>query len=73
MPLYTLRFFGDGDEPEATEEIDCATDGEAINAVNDRAEMRAVELWQGDRKILWWPARQVRPPRRPGPRTPFTS
>jgi hypothetical protein len=68
---YTLRFFGDGDESEGTEEIDCATDAEAINAVNDRAETRAVELWEGDRRILWWPARRRAPVRRPGPR-PFT-
>ncbi|MBV8684655.1 MAG: hypothetical protein JO111_17405 [Caulobacteraceae bacterium] len=71
MPLYTLRFFVQGDEPEGSEEIDCATDAEAINAVNDRADTRAIELWQADRMILWWPARRRLPTRRKGPRTPF--
>jgi hypothetical protein len=70
VPRYTLRFFGDGDETVGIEEIDSATDAEAINAVNDKAETRPVELWQDDRKLLCLPARR-REPRRAGPRTPF--
>jgi hypothetical protein len=72
VPCYTLRFFDDDGEPEETEEIDCASDAEAINAVNDRAETRSVELWLGERKILWWPARHPRP-RRSHPRTGLSS
>lgn len=73
VPLYTLRFFVDSDEPAASEEIECATDGEAINAVNDRGDSRAIQLWQGERMILWWPARPNLPTRRHRPRAPFTS
>lgn len=73
MTLYTLRFFLDGDDPEGCEQIECADDGEAINAVNDRADSRAIELWQGDRMILWWPARRRVPSRRRGPRAPSAS
>ena len=72
MPLYTLRFFVDGDEPKWSEDIECATDGEAINAVNDRADTRAIQLWQGERMILWWPARSRIPTRWRPPRTRFT-
>jgi hypothetical protein len=73
VPLYTLHFFAEGDEPAGSEEIDCATDGEAINTVNERAEDRAVELWQDGRRILWWPAKRRASPRRDGARTPFNS
>ena len=71
MPRYTLRFFIEGGEPGGSEEIDCADDAEAINAVNDRADSRAIELWQGERMILWWPAGRHLPiRRRGGPRPP---
>jgi hypothetical protein len=72
---YTLRFFDEAHEPDGSEDLECASDGEAINAVNDRAETRAVELWLGARKILWWPARRPRPAarRRSGGGTPFQS
>jgi hypothetical protein len=73
VPLYTLHFFAEGDKPAGFEEIDCATDGEAINAVNDRDEDRAVELWQGERRILGWPAQRRPSSRRRGPRTSFNS
>jgi hypothetical protein len=68
---YTLRFFGDGGEPQGTEEVDCESDGEAINAVNDRADPRATELWQANRRILCWPASQHRHARHPRPRLRF--
>jgi hypothetical protein len=73
VPLYTLHFFAEGDKPAGSEDIDCATDGEAINAVNDRAESRAVELWQGGRRILWWPAHRPLSPRRQRPHKPSNS
>jgi hypothetical protein len=70
---YTLRFFDIEGEPEGAEEIDCASDAQAINTANERAETRSVELWLANRKILWWPARHPHPPRRPHPRAGFTA
>ncbi|MBV8683042.1 MAG: hypothetical protein JO111_09230 [Caulobacteraceae bacterium] len=54
--LYSVHFFdGDGRE-DSWEELDCASEAEAINTMLDHATGRSAELWAGDRCLLWWPA-----------------
>ena len=54
--LYSVHFF-DGDGREGTwEELECASEAEAINSMLDHAAGRSAELWRGDRRLIWWPA-----------------
>lgn len=63
--IYSVQFFDGQGRQTAWEEIECASDAEAINAMLDAAAGRAVELWRGDRKLIWWPAEAYRT--RPSP------
>jgi hypothetical protein len=56
MGTYCLHFFDDAGSPTSREELDCASDAEAINESLDRAAGKAVELWCGDRKLIRWAA-----------------
>jgi hypothetical protein len=51
MTRYTL-YLHDDRNVSIVEELACGSDGEAINAMNDRAQGRAAELWRDDHKIL---------------------
>ncbi len=51
MTRYTLYLHDDRDA-RVVEELACGSDGEAINAMHDRAHGRAAELWRDDHKIL---------------------
>lgn len=61
--LYTVHLFDTEGRPTSWEEMECASEAEAINATLDTADGRAVELWRGDRRLMWWPAvtNRVRP------------
>jgi hypothetical protein len=66
--IYSVHFF-DGEGRETSwEEIECASDAEAINATLDAAAGRAAELWLGDRRLIWWPGEAHRS--RPSPVRP---
>jgi hypothetical protein len=60
---YTLSFLDDRGQALRSELLDCTTDAEAINALNDNAGNLRVELWLEDQKILELPG-DTRP-RRP--------
>ncbi|HEY2048368.1 MAG TPA: hypothetical protein VGH03_03440 [Caulobacteraceae bacterium] len=66
--IYSVHFF-DGEGRETSwEEIECASDAEAINATLDAAAGRPAELWLGDRRLIWWPGEPNRS--RPSPARP---
>ena len=68
--LYSIHFFdGDGRET-AWEEIECASEAEAINAMLDASAGRGAELWLADRKLMWWPADGRTRPQTARPRAP---
>ena len=79
MTRYTLSFSDTQGRATNVEELDCASDAEAINALHDRAWGRPAELWRGDDKILSLPGRprphhpRVAGPRRHAPSTPLFS
>jgi hypothetical protein len=53
MGHYRLLFIDCDVDAGDGVDFDCSTDGEAINMSLDRADGRALELWSGERKILW--------------------
>jgi hypothetical protein len=69
--IYSVHFFDGEGRETAWEEIECASDAEAINATLDAAAGRAAELWFGDRRLIWWPGETRRSRPSPGrPRAP---
>lgn len=54
--LYSVHFFDGEGRESAWEEIECASEAEAINAILDASAGRGAELWLADRKLIWWPA-----------------
>ncbi len=61
MALYIVHVFDELGAEIRTHNIECASDGEAINKLLDLAGHKAAELWNGERKLLWWPGRMERP------------
>ncbi|MBV8682775.1 MAG: hypothetical protein JO111_07885 [Caulobacteraceae bacterium] len=55
MPHYTLYFFDEAQRPSGFMEFDERDDASAIEALEIRRFGRAVELWRGDQRLLWWP------------------
>lgn len=56
MPHYTLYFFDQTQQPMEFVEFERPDDAAAIEMLGARRGGRAVELWRGDQRILWWPA-----------------
>jgi hypothetical protein len=54
--LYSVHFFDGEGRQTAWEEIECASEAEAINAMLDASAGRGAELWLTDRKLMSWPA-----------------
>jgi hypothetical protein len=75
MAMYTVHVFDDLAAERLTQDVECASDGEAINKLLDLAGDKSAELWCGDTKVLWWPGRVQRPGggARRTPRQPWTS
>ena len=66
MSRYTVAFLDDRGEAFRSELLDCATEAEAINTLQDRAGQHRVQLWLEDQTILELP-KTARPPRPHGP------
>ena len=55
VPHYTLYFFDEAQKPAGFSEFDESDDASAIQSLEARRCGRAIELWRGDQRILWWP------------------
>jgi hypothetical protein len=58
--LYSVHYFDGAGREDTWEELDCASEAEAINTMLDHAKGRAAELWDEDRRLIWWPAEGLR-------------
>jgi len=56
VPQYTLYFFDEAHRSTGFMEFESKDTATAIRVLEEHRTGKAVELWEGQRRILWWPA-----------------
>ncbi len=51
MPHYRIYFLNDKGRIRHAVDIECPTDDDALRVVQERKDGRAMELWEGARKV----------------------